>query len=162
MYSFNVLTVFYTFLEINLKCSSIVILAPMHAFLQLKYDLPPQFAHLVIFHQISVIKTHICWVWEIFCLPINIHELLSGEQLFDPDQHQNLILLVLDARILSQNRKYLLSFFIHKVMSATPWTAALQGSLSFTISWSLLKFISLELMMLSSYLFLSHPLLLLP
>ena len=59
---------------------------------------------------------------------------LSGERLFHLYQHQNFILLVLDVRILSQNQKYLLSFFIHKVMSATPWTAALQGSLSSTIS----------------------------
>lgn len=108
MYSFNVLTVFYTFLVINLKCSSIVILAPNATFLQLKSDLPPQFAHLVIFYRILDIKTHICWLWEIFCVPINILELLSGEQLFHLYQHQNFILLVLDVRILSQNQKYLL------------------------------------------------------
>ena len=106
--SFNVLTVFYTFLVINLKCSSIVILAPNATFLQLKSDLPPQFAHLVIFYRILDIKTHICWLWEIFCVPINILELLSGEQLFHLYQHQNFILLVLDVRILSQNQKYLL------------------------------------------------------
>ena len=46
--------------------------------------------------------------------------------------------------------------------SVTPGTAARQASLSFTISWSLLKFMSIELMMLSNYLFLCHPLLLLP
>ena len=32
---------------------------------------------------------------------------------------------------------------------ATPWTAALQGSLSFTISWSLLTFMCVELVMLT-------------
>ena len=46
--------------------------------------------------------------------------------------------------------------------AATPGTAARQASLSFTISWSLLKFMSIELMMLSNHLFLCHPLLLLP
>ena len=46
--------------------------------------------------------------------------------------------------------------------SATPWTAACQASLSFTISWSLLKLMSIELMMPSKHLFLCHPLLLLP
>ena len=37
-----------------------------------------------------------------------------------------------------------------------------QASLSFTISWCLLKFMSIESMMLSSHLILCHPLLLLP
>ena len=46
--------------------------------------------------------------------------------------------------------------------SATPWTAARQTSLSFTISWSLLKLMSIELVMPSIYLIFCHPLLLLP
>ena len=45
---------------------------------------------------------------------------------------------------------------------ATPWTAAHQASLSITNSWSLLKLMSIELMMPSNYLILCHPLLLLP
>ena len=45
---------------------------------------------------------------------------------------------------------------------ATPWTAALQAPLSSTISWSLLRFISIELVMLSNHLILYCPLLLLP
>jgi len=44
----------------------------------------------------------------------------------------------------------------------TPWTAAHQSSLSFTISWSLLKLMSVELMMPSNHLILCCPLLLLP
>ena len=44
----------------------------------------------------------------------------------------------------------------------TPWTAALQASLSFTISQSLLKLMSIELMMPSNHLILCHPRLLLP
>ena len=44
----------------------------------------------------------------------------------------------------------------------TPWTAARQASLSFTISWSLLKFLSTESVMPSNHLILCHPLLLLP
>ena len=40
----------------------------------------------------------------------------------------------------------------------TPWTAALQASLSFTISWSLLRFMSIELVMLSNHLILCRPL----
>ena len=46
--------------------------------------------------------------------------------------------------------------------SATPWTATCQASLSFTISGSLLKFMSIELGMPSNHLVLCHPLLLLP
>ena len=45
---------------------------------------------------------------------------------------------------------------------ATPWTAACQAPLSFTNSQSLLKFMSTELVMLSNYLILGGPLLLLP
>ena len=44
---------------------------------------------------------------------------------------------------------------------ATPWTAACQASLSFTISQSLLKLMFIELMMLSNHLILCHSLLLL-
>ena len=44
----------------------------------------------------------------------------------------------------------------------TPWTAAHQASLSFTISQSLLKLMSIELVMPSNHLILCHPLLLLP
>ena len=43
---------------------------------------------------------------------------------------------------------------------ATPWTAARQASLAFTISQSLLKLMSIESMMPSNHLVLSHPLLL--
>ena len=44
----------------------------------------------------------------------------------------------------------------------TPWTAACQASLSFTISQTLLKFMSIELVMPSNHLILCCPLLLLP
>ena len=43
-----------------------------------------------------------------------------------------------------------------------PWTAARQASLSFTISRSLLKLMSIESVMPSNHLILCHPLLLLP
>ena len=46
--------------------------------------------------------------------------------------------------------------------SATPWTAALQASLSITNSRSLLKLMSIESVMPSNHLILCHPLLLLP
>ena len=44
----------------------------------------------------------------------------------------------------------------------TPWTTACQASLSITNSQSLLKFISIELVMPSNHFILCHPLLLLP
>ena len=50
----------------------------------------------------------------------------------------------------------------HPQLFATPWTAVHHASLSFTISWSLLKFMSIESVMLSNHLILCHPLLLLP
>ena len=46
--------------------------------------------------------------------------------------------------------------------SVIPWTAAHQASLSFTISWSLLKLMSIELVMPSNQLIRCHPLLLPP
>ena len=54
--------------------------------------------------------------------------------------------------------------FSHSVMSdsATPWTAAHQASLSITKSWSLLKLMTIELVMSSNHLILCRPLLLLP
>ena len=45
---------------------------------------------------------------------------------------------------------------------ATPWTTACQASLSITNSWSLLKLMSIELVMPSNHLILCRPLLLLP
>ena len=47
-------------------------------------------------------------------------------------------------------------------LSATPRTAARQASLSFTISWSLLKLTSIESVIPSNHLTLCHPLLFLP
>ena len=44
----------------------------------------------------------------------------------------------------------------------TPWTVACQASLSFIISWSLLKLMSTESVMPSNHLILYHPLPLLP
>ena len=50
----------------------------------------------------------------------------------------------------------------HAKFFATPWTVALQASLSFTIPWSLLRLMSFESAMPSNHLILCHPLLLLP
>ena len=50
----------------------------------------------------------------------------------------------------------------HVQLFVIPWTVAHQGSLSFTISWSLLKLMSIESVMPSNHLFLCSSLLLLP
>ena len=50
----------------------------------------------------------------------------------------------------------------HVWLFVSPWTAAHQAPLSFTISQSVFKFMSIELVMLSNHLNFCHPLLLLP
>ena len=50
----------------------------------------------------------------------------------------------------------------HVWLFVTPWTAACQTFLFFTISWSLLKLVPIESLMPSNHLILYHPLVLLP
>ena len=50
----------------------------------------------------------------------------------------------------------------HVRLFATPWTAARQASLSLIKSWSLIKFMSIKLVIPSNHLLLRRPLLLLP
>ena len=50
----------------------------------------------------------------------------------------------------------------HGQLFAIPWTAAWQAPLSFTISQSLLRFMYIDSVMLSSHLIFCHPLLFLP
>ena len=57
---------------------------------------------------------------------------------------------------------YVVQSFSCVQLFATPWTAAHQASLSFAISQSWIKLMSIELMMPSNHLILCHPLLLLP
>ena len=63
-----------------------------------------------------------------------------------------------------KHTEYFRGQFSHSVVSdsATPWTAARQASLSITNSRSLLKLMSVELVMPSNHLILCRPLLLLP
>ena len=55
-----------------------------------------------------------------------------------------------------------LLLFSRLVMSNSLWPYGLQASLSFTFSWSLLKLMSIELLMLFNHFILCHPLFLLP
>ena len=56
---------------------------------------------------------------------------------------------------------FLLSHSVSSDSFGIPWTAAHQASLSFTVSWSLLKLMSIQSVMLSNHLILCHPILLL-
>jgi len=59
-------------------------------------------------------------------------------------------------------RKVVVQSLSHARLFVTPWSAARQASLFFTISQSLLKLMSLESVMPSNHLILCHSLLLLP
>ena len=63
-----------------------------------------------------------------------------------------------------QNRETLcfVQSLSHVQLFATPWTAVHQASLSFTVSWSFLRLMSIDLMTPSNHLILCCPLLLLP
>ena len=66
-----------------------------------------------------------------------------------------------------KKRKFLFTGSVVQLLSciwlfATPWTVALQVSLSFTISQNFIKLMSIESVMSSSHLSLCYPLLLLP
>ena len=81
--------------------------------------------------------------------------------------HESILLGILE-NCLSDIITYYISLFSsvqslsHVQFFATPWTTALQASLSITNSRSLLKFISIESMIPCKHLILCHPLLLLP
>ena len=58
--------------------------------------------------------------------------------------------------------QFVIQLLSHAQLFVIPWTAACQASLSFTISWSFLKLMSIELVMPCNHLNLCHPLLLPP
>ena len=66
-----------------------------------------------------------------------------------------LVIPVVTSVVIVQSLSYVQLF-------VTPWTAACQASLSFTISQSLLKLMFIKLVMPSNHLILCHPILLLP
>ena len=85
----------------------------------------------------------------------------------------NILLFTVSNGILISFEKYFPSVFLPPLfvfvqslscveLFVTPWTVAHQASLSFTISQSLLKLVSIESMMPSNHLILCHPVLLLP
>ena len=72
------------------------------------------------------------------------------------------ILQIVDIFIKKVSVSQSIQLLSHIWLIATPWTPACQASLSFTISQSLLKLMSIESVMPSSHLILCCPLLLLP
>ena len=75
--------------------------------------------------------------------------------------HIYLIFLYSNNHLLTYNI-IIVQLLSHVWLFVTPWTAARQASLSFTISQSLLKLMSIESVIPSNHLILCHPLLLLP
>ena len=68
--------------------------------------------------------------------------------------------LTLNCMICLYNLDVVIQMLSHVWIFATPWTAPCQASLSLIISWSLLKFMSIESVTPSNHLTLSHPFLL--
>ena len=64
---------------------------------------------------------------------------------------------VLDNRKLSKNFDVIVQSLSHIQVFASPWTAARQVSLSFTIFWNLFKLMSVELVISFNHLILCHP-----
>ena len=78
--------------------------------------------------------------------------------------------LAFEVEIVLSEKLYWQTFTLHFVIQslshvqlfATPWTVACHVPLSFTISWNLLKFMSIDSVMLSNHLILCCPLYCLP
>ena len=78
----------------------------------------------------------------------------SGQSRGLPDKIQDVQLKV--------NLRFVVELLGRVRLFATPWTAAHQASLSFTISQNLLRLLSIQSVMASNHLNFCHPLLLLP
>ena len=120
--------------------------------------------------------------WKYFSVQMNIYQVVEkitvsifpfiqinvSLKSLDKDWKSKCILNILkEEQVKNNNYKWLDQFssvqsFSHVWLFATPWTAACQASLSFTISQSLLKLLSIESVMPSSHLILCRLLLLLP
>ena len=100
-------------------------------------------------------KHSVAW-WNSYRKPVNLWlKTYNGHQRYASTLGQSTFVVVVVVVFQSVSCDWG-SFFV------TPWTAAYQASLSFTVSWNLLKFMSIELVMPSDHLILCYPLLLLP
>ena len=96
------------------------------------------------------------WGWKGWGQPCHTHEFSAWSR--SSSKH----LICINGYLLDlQQYVVVVQLLICVWLLATPWTAACQASLSFTISWSLLKLMSIESVMPSNHLILCCPLLLL-
>ena len=109
----------------------------------------------VLHHLPELVQTHVHWVSDAIqpSRPLSS----SSPPAFNFSKHRGLLKWVSSSHQFSSVQS-----LSHVQLFAIPWTAACQASLSFTISWSLLKLMSIESVMLSNHFILCHPLLLLP
>ena len=125
-----------------------------------RYKLPSHFACTLCLHRASFNSRYLLPHPKIFKRldPCTSH--LNISTVLTVPQPNKLSLATSSA----QNAFYSLSsvqLLSHVQLLAIPWTAAHQASLSITNSQSLLKFMSIELVMPSNHLILCHPLILL-
>ena len=85
----------------------------------------------------------------------------TKQKQMNPQRQQSAFIFLKLHRHWFTPRSYQLTFVIVQSLSCvlfvTPWTAAHQASVSFTISWSLLKLMSVESVMPSNHLILCRP-----
>ena len=91
------------------------------------------------------------WQFKQFCSLVKIKRTLSLKEVHYMNDSDTAFVIIVVVQPLS-----------HVWLFVTLWTVACLASLSFTISQSLLKLMSTELVMLSNHFILCHPLLLLP
>ena len=101
------------------------------------------------------------------CMNYTVHGILQARLLewvailFSKDVRWNLFRYVMCINCINMKESYTLLFSCVQLFM-TPWTAACQAPLPSTVSQSLLKFMCIELVMLSNHLILFCPLILLP
>ena len=97
------------------------------------------------------------------CQPHTLHlRVLNPLKFFKPSKNFLIVIKLCVHMCASQRAFAVIQFMSHVRLFATPWTAALQASLSLTSSQSLLRLMSIESVMPSNHLILCRPLLLLP
>ena len=85
------------------------------------------------------------------------HHFLVHVSADQPNQLFEVFLPPQTATLNAESPLVVVQLLSHVWLFATPWTAAHQSSLSFTISWSLLKLMSVESVMPFNHLILSSP-----
>ena len=115
-----------------------------------------------------LIWTQLCWI-RAYANNLILTSIYLQRPYFQLRSHSQVLRISTSACILGGVKVQPMTVTILVVQSLacvrlflTPWTAACQAPLSSTVSQSLLKFMSIESVMLSNHLILCHPLLLWP